>query len=355
MRAIGKQGRTFYGNHFIAAPLRQTLKNIGAKDFSGNRGSFESGFSGCTPLQKESSRAAGCFHMAKHSAMANKHELESANDTTIKQLQESFSSGGAILPAQQNSLDENTLPVKTKLLGDDGFASVIPLDHPLITAYVSSCQQGNRMIYVSPQKANLGFAPEAWLGETDLRLQQVHEGDSEQLIQALQHSRSTGEKFNCHYRLYDSNGKVRWFHDEASVVRDESGMSLFIRGVMLDITDKKEMEAELHGHRHHLERHVESRTGQLGRRVALLESCNASLGNKLALAKREIAVLKQQLTAMAMRPDPDTQIISATQITSAARTLPLAQADDRAEQLDGISDWAHKMIGWRVATAGEIT
>lgn len=73
-----------------------------------------------------------------------------------------------------------------------------------------------------------------------------------------------------------------------------SGTPMFIRGVMLDITNKKEMEAELNEHRYRLERKVEQRTEQLVRRIALLESCNTSLCDKLALAYKELAALKQQ-------------------------------------------------------------
>lgn len=55
----------------------------------------------------------------------------------------------------------------------------------------------------------------------------------------------------------------------------------------------KAMEAELNEHRYHLERKVEQRTEQLTRRITLLESCNATLCDKLALAYEELAALKQ--------------------------------------------------------------
>ncbi|OGS91861.1 MAG: hypothetical protein A2Z95_10250 [Gallionellales bacterium GWA2_60_18] len=61
---------------------------------------------------------------------------------------------------------------------------------------------------------------------------------------------------------------------------------------MLDITEKKAMEAELHEHRYRFARNVEQRTEQLMRRIALLESCNATLCDKLALAKSESAAHK---------------------------------------------------------------
>ena len=57
----------------------------------------------------------------------------------------------------------------------------------------------------------------------------------------------------------------------------------------------KKLEAELNEHRYYLERKVEQRTEQLMKRITLLESCNASLCNKLAQAKRDIAALHKQL------------------------------------------------------------
>lgn len=55
------------------------------------------------------------------------------------------------------------------------------------------------------------------------------------------------------------------------------------------------LEAELNEHRYYLERKVEQRTEQLMKRITLLESCNASLCDKLAQAKRDIAGLHKQL------------------------------------------------------------
>jgi len=209
-----------------------------------------------------------------------------------------------------------------ELLDQGANDGILPIEHPMVMAYVASCEPDYRLIYVSSQIANLGFSPETWLAETDLRLQRVHVGDFERLSQALRHSRSTGEKFNCYYRLYDSRGKTHWLHDEASLVRDETGAPLFTSGIMLDITEKKELESELYEHRYYLERQVEQRTLQLMKRMALLESCNASLCDKLALIYKELATLKQGTSACAS---------------------------------DGISDWKRSMIGWRVVATEEIS
>lgn len=57
--------------------------------------------------------------------------------------------------------------------------------------------------------------------------------------------------------------------------------------------EAKKMASELKEHRYYLERNVAMRTEELLRRINLLESCNASLCDKLALAQNEVAMLQQ--------------------------------------------------------------
>lgn len=71
----------------------------------------------------------------------------------------------------------------------------------------------------------------------------------------------------------------------------KSDTTLFVRKIMLEM---KAMKAELNEHRYCLERNVERRTEQLLRRIALLESCNATLSDKLVSAYNELAAHKQQ-------------------------------------------------------------
>ena len=92
--------------------------------------------------------------------------------------------------------------------------------------------------------------------------------------------------------------------------------------------DMKEMKAELNEHRYYLERNVERRTEHLLKRTELLEHCNATLCDKLALAHKELAALKQQ----------------------SAHTLPDydAESNDRAVKLYVMSDQTPIPIGSNV-------
>lgn len=70
--------------------------------------------------------------------------------------------------------------------------------------------------------------------------------------------------------------------------------TLFYRKAMLDM---KRVRDELKEHRYFLERSVERRTDHLSRRIALLESCNATLCDKLSTAYKEIVALKKKSTS----------------------------------------------------------
>jgi len=90
----------------------------------------------------------------------------------------------------------------------------------------------------------------------------------------------TGIEFTCHKYLENKMpNKYR-----------RSDVALFIGRVMLGM---RKMKAELSEHRHFIERSVEQETMHLSKRIALLESCNATLSGKLAQAYQEIAALKQ--------------------------------------------------------------
>ena len=131
----------------------------------------------------------------------------------------------------------------------------------------------------------------------------------------------------------------------ASIAKKQNAADATIKRLQENL---KEMEAELNVHRYYIERQVEQRTEQLMKRISVLESCNATLVDKLALANKELVALKQQSAEL------DVQTAQAPQSISAAPKTSVAQPDDCIEQLDSFSDWARNMIGWRVSAAGAI-
>jgi PAS domain S-box-containing protein len=116
---------------------------------------------------------------------------------------------------------------------------------PAIT-YVQALDEAQSTLYVSPQiEATLGFAPADWIGDPDLWNRQLHPDDRQRVIIEVAASHATGAPFSSEYRMYARDGTLRWFHDEAAVIRDASGQLLFSQGVMIDITARKRAEEEL--------------------------------------------------------------------------------------------------------------
>lgn len=76
-----------------------------------------------------------------------------------------------------------------------------------------------------------------------------------------------------------------------------------------------EMKTELNELCYNLERRVASRTGQLSRRVELLESCNSALCVRLAALQEENDRLRQRLSSRTDHQDdvslqPDLRLLS---------------------------------------------
>lgn len=102
----------------------------------------------------------------------------------------------------------------------------------------------------------------------------------------------------------------------------KSDTTLFIRKVMLNM---KKMKAELNEHRYFLERNVERETAHLLKRIALLESCNAALSAKLALAHQDLALLRQQPAHILPRKNTE----------PGDRSVKLYVMDNQAQKLIG--------------------
>jgi PAS domain S-box-containing protein len=116
--------------------------------------------------------------------------------------------------------------------------------------YLESMEKGNDTIfYISPQVEQiLGVSQEAWVGDQSTWFRTMHPEDRARVEEENRIADETLQPFSSEYRMIASEGRIVWIHDEAVVVRDESGDPRFWHGVMLDITERKragELEREL--------------------------------------------------------------------------------------------------------------
>jgi PAS domain S-box-containing protein len=141
----------------------------------------------------------------------------------------------------------STGPAVTVDQPDDRFRSVV--EHLNAIVYLEempTAERAGRMLYVSPQVLDLlGYTQEEWMGDPVAWSRQLHPDDRGRIREVYQRIERTGERFHAEYRMYARDGSIRWFRDEAIVVRDAGGSPLYWQGVMFDVTDEHETRTQL--------------------------------------------------------------------------------------------------------------
>jgi PAS domain S-box-containing protein len=116
---------------------------------------------------------------------------------------------------------------------------------PVIT-YVAERGAQGRWHYVSPQiKPILGFTPEEWISDEERWRQQVHPDDLERVLAEEQTLSKEGDRYRIEYRLRTRDGKDVWVRDEATFVRHVENGKLVLRGLLLDVTERRQADEEL--------------------------------------------------------------------------------------------------------------
>jgi PAS domain S-box-containing protein len=122
---------------------------------------------------------------------------------------------------------------------------------PAIT-YVDECRDiSDRRtwptVYISPQvEAILGYSPDEWRTQQDLWPSLIHPDDLDRALEADRLHYENGEPLAIEIRLRAKDGSIRWLRDEAIIVRDDTGRPLWSQGILLDITERKLSEQQLH-------------------------------------------------------------------------------------------------------------
>jgi PAS domain S-box-containing protein len=99
-------------------------------------------------------------------------------------------------------------------------------------------------LYVSPYVTQmLGYEPREFIERSDLWWELIHPDDRARVQQEEERSRSTGQPLVSEYRMIARDGRVRWVRDEAQVVTDDEGAPILLRGLWLDITERRRPEA----------------------------------------------------------------------------------------------------------------
>ncbi|TFW05390.1 response regulator [Oxalobacteraceae bacterium OM1] len=206
--------------------------------------------------------------------------------------------------------------------------------------YVVSLGAAPALTYISPQVRLLGFTPEEWLADPGLHAHQIHPDDRARALSAIAESRAGGKPLRLEYRLMTRDGGVLWFRDEAKAVTDEHGRSLFMQGILVDITQDKLAEEALRKSQAELRRlaaHLENIKEAERKRIA--QEIHDELGGLLTGIKANLSVYLDRAARAGTQPD---QLVAdaAKLADSGFQSVRRVITDLRPSVLDQLGVWA---------------
>jgi PAS domain S-box-containing protein len=105
---------------------------------------------------------------------------------------------------------------------------------------------GLQVVYINSRVIDvLGITPEEWIADPSLWHRSLHPDDVDRVLAENERTEMTGDPFEIEYRMIARDGRVVWFHDIATLVRDADGEPAFWQGVMTDITPRKLAEQRM--------------------------------------------------------------------------------------------------------------
>jgi PAS domain S-box-containing protein len=111
-------------------------------------------------------------------------------------------------------------------------------------SYIAELGIHGQWLYVSPQVETMfGFSAEEWLMDSRAWTQHVHPEDHK-VVEAAEEASKRGERFQAEYRVIRKDGRVIWVSDTAVVVAG-SGAHPLMEGIIVDITERKQLETQL--------------------------------------------------------------------------------------------------------------
>lgn len=114
--------------------------------------------------------------------------------------------------------------------------------------YVAEAGEHGRWHFVSAKiEELLGYTADEWTADATMWMSRMHPADRERMILAEAGDlERLGPKGRWEYRLLAKDGRVVWvIDDEAVISRDVDGRATMVQGILVDISDRKDLEEQL--------------------------------------------------------------------------------------------------------------
>ncbi len=113
-----------------------------------------------------------------------------------------------------------------------------------VAVYREVYRKENTHIYLSPQiEKILGYTLEELNAKPDIWHTAIHPDDRAQVMTESERTDQTLEPYRVEYRAIRKDGTVIWLQDQAVVICDENGFPQYWQGLLIDITERKKIEA----------------------------------------------------------------------------------------------------------------
>ena len=104
--------------------------------------------------------------------------------------------------------------------------------------------QSHDVTWTAELEALYGLAPGSFDGRYDGWIQTIHSDDRVKTEQELWQAVKTGQGLDTEFRIVCPAGEIRWIAVKSSLFHDQAGKPLRMIGIHMDITEKKQLEAQ---------------------------------------------------------------------------------------------------------------
>jgi PAS domain S-box-containing protein len=104
--------------------------------------------------------------------------------------------------------------------------------------------QSHDVTWTAELEALYGLAPGSFDGRYDGWIQTIHSDDRIKTEQELWQAVKTGQGLDTEFRIVCPAGEIRWIAVKSSLFHDQAGKPLRMIGIHMDITEKKQLEAQ---------------------------------------------------------------------------------------------------------------
>ena len=96
-------------------------------------------------------------------------------------------------------------------------------------------------IYISPAFETFGYPLDEWLTNSEIWDSVIHPDDRKTVLDGTRKAMRRGDSIDFEYRVICADGRVLWIRDRSCFIRDDQGKPLCWQGVIIDVTERKEI------------------------------------------------------------------------------------------------------------------